>query len=76
MVYISEKQLAVHKTTEFISILFIAPLSIWMATRKHLDWRIRLMFGMFGVGALIVDGGLLLKWKKKEATDSEKSGTS
>ncbi len=63
---ISEKQLAVHKATEALSVFFIAPVAIWFGTRKNVPKNVRWMLLIFGASVFVVDGGLLLKWRQKE----------
>jgi hypothetical protein len=70
-VCISQKQLKLHKTTEFLSFTFGSALLLWTATRERkLKDEERLGLAVLGIGAAIVDTHLWLKFrrakKKKE----------
>lgn len=60
---ISPRQLALHKRTEFLSIVVVAPLMLWAATRtRKLSDIERVALGGFAVGALAVDALLWLRF--------------
>lgn len=63
---ISKRQRDVHVTFEALAVVVAAPFSIWLATQKTLpDWA-RMLSGTIGVATLIVDGGLLLSYIRKQ----------
>lgn len=63
---ISGAQRTIHVTSESIAVFLVAPFMFWLATRKELpDWS-RTASAVIGAGTLMVDGGLLLSYLKKE----------
>lgn len=62
-VCITPGQRLVHVTTEAASILVYVPFLVWLSYQKKLPpWARRLSL-VLGVAALVVDGGLLLRWR-------------
>lgn len=66
MYCISPTQRNIHVTSETVAVLVAAPFSFWLAMQKTLpDWA-RTLSAVIGVGTLLVDGGLLLSYLKKD----------
>lgn len=67
-VAISKEQRNVHVTTEAFAVAVAAPFSLWLALSPAValpTWA-RYLSGFIGVGTLVVDGGLLLSYLRKE----------
>lgn len=66
MYCITPTQRNIHVTSESIAVLVAAPFSFWLAMQKTLpDWA-RTLSAAIGVGTLLVDGGLLISYLKKD----------
>ena len=65
-VTISDRQLEVHKRTEFIGAYVGTPFFVWLAFNKKLPGWARATAVLFAIGSVWVDGGLLQTWKAKE----------
>ena len=63
-VTIDDRQVALHKTTESLALLVVAPFLVYVASRKALPGWARVTAGVLAAGSLVVDGGLLAKWKR------------
>ena len=64
-IYISPRQQRIHERTEWLSVLFVLPFTVYLATRKELPPWARVAAGALGVGILYVDLGLALTWAAK-----------
>ncbi|HEY4724271.1 MAG TPA: hypothetical protein VII92_20615 [Anaerolineae bacterium] len=65
---ISDEQVQIHKTTEALSVWLIAPFVFFLAWKGGtISDRAKLGLIVIGIMILLVDGGLLLRWKKLEA---------
>ena len=62
---ISPRQQKIHETTEWLSVLFVLPFCVYLATRKELPTWARAASGALGVGILYVDLGLATTWAAK-----------
>lgn len=67
---ISEPRRRLHVATEAASVLTVAPFSFWLATRKELPSWARASAAVLGVAVLVVDGGLLLTWRRQNRVRS------
>lgn len=59
-----------HRATEALAVFVLAPMQIWVGLQKRYDLPMwfRASSIAFGVGTIVVDGGLLLRfWKAKRA---------
>lgn len=71
-VIISPQQLDLHRTTEGLSLFLGAPLLLWAATRdRPLTTHEKLGLGILGIGAILVDGYLLFRFRAAELGPEE-----
>ncbi len=61
-VCISDARRKLHRTTELIAVFAVAPFMIWLSTNKRLPPWARVASGAIGVGTLLVDGYLALRY--------------
>lgn len=65
---ISGAQRTIHVASESIAVFLVTPFMFWLATRKELPSWARTSSAVIGAGTLLVDGGLLVSYLKKEKT--------
>ena len=62
---ISSRQKAVHQSSEALAVWVGVPFFAYLALNSRLPGWARLLSAAFGVGTLVVDGGLLATWAAK-----------
>lgn len=67
---ISAAQRNVHVMSEAAAVLVAAPFSFWLAAQPTLPQWARVLSATIGAGTLLVDGGLLLSYLKKESNNA------
>lgn len=62
LIMIEEEQRNLHVVSETIAVVAVAPFMFWLAAREELPTWSRWVSGLIGLGTVLVDGGLLVRY--------------